>query len=318
MSPGCTPPCPPAAAAPPGGDAPSPPRRGAAAVAFGNRCGHIPSAPRFQLLNLPEDANPARPAVISQAIAQLERYYDTSREARWDPLSQGERQRRWARKIAAVGDPPPGDGGKAAPHRADWRQQRSERREAVTSVLMLLLAYTDIATLTVAIPRGHDWLGLSGAWIAERTGLSRSRVKRALATLTHARLLTATGGGRRFDRCQRRWVGIGWGPVRRLSFAVIRLIGLEVSWDSARRRQRKQQRPPPPPPDPKPPARSPAAQREQAQALRQALNPRREATPDPAARQAEIARTRRIAELAAEGLSPAEIRQRLNDAPQPP
>ena len=317
MSLGWTSPCPPAAAAPPGGDAPSSPHQ-AAAVAFGNRCGHVPSAPRFHLLNLPEDANPARPAVISQAMAQLERYYATSHEARWDPLSQGERQRRRARKMAEVSDPPPGDGGKAADRRDDWRQQRSERREAVTSVLMLLLAYTDIATLTVAIPQGHNWLGLSIAWIAERTGLSASRVKRALATLTHARLLTATGGGRRFDRRQRRWMGIGWGPVRRLSFEVIRLIGLEVSWDSARRRQRKQQRPPPPPPDPPPPARSPAAQREQAQALRQALQPRRGDAPDPAARQAEIARTHRIAELAAEGLSPAEIRQRLNHTPQPP
>ena len=72
------------------------------------------------------------------------------------------------------------------------------------------------------------------------------------------------------------------------------------------------------PSDPPPPARSPAAQREQAQALRQALQPRRGDAPDPAARQAEIARTHRIAELAAEGLSPAEIRQRLNHTPQPP
>jgi hypothetical protein len=40
--------------------------------------------------------------------------------------------------------------------------------------------------------------------------------------------------------------------------------------------------------------------------------------PTPAERQAALERTRRIAELAAAGLSPADIRQRLNDAPQPP
>jgi hypothetical protein len=103
--------------------------------------------------------------------------YDTSREARWDPLSQGERQRRRARKIAEVSDPSPGDGGKAAPHRADWRQQRSERREAVTSVLMLLLAYTDIATLTVAIPRGHNWLVVRSIKEVTKLGLSLSVLK---------------------------------------------------------------------------------------------------------------------------------------------
>ncbi len=307
---------------------PPAPRRLAAAVAAatGNRCGHCPSAPRFNLLKLPEDANHARPALIGQAVAQLKAYYDAPREARWDELSQGERHRRLERAIAAAGGPDTEEGRPLAARLARWRQQRSERREAVTTVLMLLLAYTDIDTLTVAVPSGGGWLGLSIAWIAERTGLSPSRVKRALATLNRAGLLASTGAGRRFDSRRRRWIGAGWGPVRRLSFQCVRMIGLEVAWQQEQRRRRKarvQQARAAEPPAPLPPVGTPAARREQVRVLRQRLTPRvanepDAPTPSAAARQAALERTQRAAELAAAGLSLAEIRQRLHDAPQPP
>ena len=260
--------CPPTGASAPAAAScpPSPPGRLAAAVAgaSGNRCGHVPSAPRFDRINLPEDANHARPILIGQAMLKLKAYYDSPREARWDELSQGERHVRLERAIAAAGGPDTEEGRPLAARLARWRQQRSERREAVTTVLMLLLAYTDIDTLTVAIPSGGGWLGLSVAWIAERTGLSPSRVKRALATLNRAGLLTATGTGRRFDSRRRRWVGAGWGPVRRLSFQCVRMIGLEVSWQQEQRRRRKarvQQARAAAPPAPRPPAGSPAERR---------------------------------------------------------
>ena len=320
--------CPSTGAAAPAAGCGPPPGRLAAAVASatGNRCGHVPSAPRFDRLNLPEDANHARPVLIGQAMLKLKAYYESSREARWDPLSQNERHGRLERQIAAAGGPDTEAGRPLAARLARWRQQRSERREAVTTVLLLLLAYTDIDTLTVAIPSGGGWLGLSIAWIAERTGLSPSRVKRALATLNRAGLLTATGAGRRFDSRRRRWVGAGWGPVRRLSFQCVRMIGLEVSWQQEQRRRRKarvQQARAAAPPAPLPPAGSPAERREQVRALRQRLAPRVGSaadapTPTPAERQAAVERTRRIAELAAAGLSPTEIRQRLHEAPQPP
>ena len=289
----------------------------AVAAATGNRCGHCPSAPRFDLLNLPEDANHARPVLIGQAMLKLKAYYDSPREARWDELSQGERHHRLERQIAAAGGPDTEAGRKLAARLARWRQQRSERREAVTTVLLLLLAYTDIDTLTVAIPSGGGWLGLSVAWIAERTGLSPSRVKRALVTLNRAGLLASTGAGRRFDARRRRWVGAGWGPVRRLSYDVVRMIGLEVSWQQEQRRRRKarvRQARAADPPAP-PPRASAAARREQVQRLRQTVAPPLVPAAD---RQAAAARTRRVAELAAQGLSPAEIRQRLADGPQPP
>ena len=290
----------------------------AGAVAAGNRCGHIPSAPRFELLNLPADANHARPALLGQALLKLKAYYGSPREARWDPLSQSERHVRLERALEAAGGPATTVGRQLAARRARWRQQRSERREAVTAVLLLLLAYTDIDTLTVAVPASGGWLGLSAAWIAARTGVSPSRVKRALTTLSRAGLLTNTGIGRRFDVRRRRWVGAGWGPVRRLSFHCVRMIGLEVSWQQEQRRRRKERvrqvraaEPPPPPP-----LRASAAERrERIQTLRRAVAP---ALTPVADRQTALNRNRRIAELAAQGLSPADIRQRLSEAPQPP
>lgn len=329
MSPGLSAHQPPAARAPaPVALGPAPAARptrlaGAVAAATGNRCGHSPTRPRFDLVTLPEDANHARPALIGQAIAKLQLYYGSPREERWDPLSQGERHHRLERQIEAAGGPDTEAGRPLAARLHRWRQQRSERREAVVSVLTLLLAYTDIETLNVAVPCGGSWLGLSVPWIAERTGLSRSRVKRALATLTRAGVLVSTGAGRRYEPRQRRWVGAGWGPVRRLSFDLIRRIGLEVSWDSARRRRRKARkqaaRPAPPP---GPPPGSPIPPRERVHSLRGRLRLPGGGPGAPAStaadRQAALERNRRIAELAAAGLSPAEIRQRLRDPPQGP
>ncbi|MEI2740842.1 MAG: hypothetical protein V9G63_00140 [Candidatus Competibacter sp.] len=191
----------------------------------------------------------------------------------------------------------------------------------------LLLYYTDIRTLTVAVPRGGDWLGLSGPWIARHTGLSASRVKRALATLARSAWLVNTGRGRQFDRRRRCWVGAGWGPVRRLSFRLIRALGLDVSWRQAQRKARRPDARAPVPTEiaslarPAPaPSAARETQREHARALRQALaSPAaRRAEADPAGHHAGIERQRRLAEWAAEGLSLAEARQRLNDTPQPP
>ncbi|MGB2970842.1 MAG: hypothetical protein WBD29_00550, partial [Candidatus Competibacter sp.] len=84
-------PAPAASCAPTDGSVSPPPERCFTPVALavgGNRCGHVPSAPRFDVTP-PEGANPARPALIGKAIAQLRRYYDSPRDGRWDELSQG-------------------------------------------------------------------------------------------------------------------------------------------------------------------------------------------------------------------------------------
>lgn len=315
------------------------PERLAAALG-GNRCGHLPRAPRFHLLQLPEAANQARPAPILKAVARLREYYTSPRESRWDALSQTERWCRHARQRSMAGDDPA-----PAPDlpfdRNRWRQQRSERREAVVLVLSLMVYYTDISSLIVAVPHGPDRLGLSAPWVASHTGLSLSRVKRALTTLSRSSWLANTGRGRHFDPRRRRFVGAGWGPVRRLSFRLIRALGVDVSWRQAQRKARKPdaRRAVSGSPDVQPDAgrsRAPVSaalprpaptpetvlesQRTHARTLRQALaSPAaRQAQTDPTAHQTAIARNRRMAELAAQGLSPAEIRRRLDDGPQPP
>jgi uncharacterized membrane protein len=71
---------------------------------------------------------------------------------------------------------------------------------------------------------------------------------------------------------------------------------------------------------PAPPSGAPIPPRERVRALRQHLRPR-VADPDapaPTTADQQTARAQRIAELAAAGLSPAEIRQRLRDPPQGP
>lgn len=315
---------------------PTPPAPVTAACAFGNRCGHDRSVLRFHLLHLPQEANPARPALIAKAIAKVRHYFLNPRDPTWDVVSQSERQHRLACQINALG-PKTAQGQLLEARALRWRQQRSERREALILVLGLLFSYTDIATLTVAVPHGADWLGLSLPWIAAHTGLSPSRAKRAMATLARASLLINTGRGRQFDRKRRCWVGTGWGPVRRFSFRLIRALGLEVAWQQAQRKARKEARstvkspdshhnPTPPPaqvPEPASYAQTaatltPHTQRERAQSLRQAINPaaipsdaRQATTPE------DLARNRRLAELATQGLSLAEIR-RLQHAVQPP
>ncbi len=309
------PPSPPALAVALTPPAPPPPL----AALAGNRCGHNPALPRLDRVTLPADANHARPTLITKAIARVVAYYAHPREACWDDLSQNERRRRLERQLQAAGGPDSDAGRPLAAQLAHWRQQRSERREGLVAVLKLLLAYTDIATLTVAIPRGGDWLGLSAPWISQHTGLSRSRVKRALATLDRSRLLTSTGQGRHFDRRRRCWLGAGWGPVRRFSFRFIRALGLNVSWQQAKQKAHQRARAasrPAATPCPSPAA--PEAQRTHARALRQSLSPTARPAADSAAQRAATERNRRLAELAAAGLSLSEIRERLNRTPQAP
>ncbi len=122
----------------------------------GNRCGHNPTAPRFHLLHLPDDANPARPVPILKLATKIRAYYHTSREGRWYLLSQGERQQRWQQRLHAGGSDKTPKGQTLHAKWQRWRQQRSERREALVLVLTLMVYYTDITTLKVAIPRGND------------------------------------------------------------------------------------------------------------------------------------------------------------------
>ncbi|MBY4650573.1 hypothetical protein K6L10_00080 [Vibrio parahaemolyticus] len=71
------------------------------------------------------------------------------------------------------------------------RQRRSESAEAVTLVLKCIAKYVDLTTFKVGFyqPNSKKWFDLSYNKICEHTGLSLSRVRRALAELQRVGLL---------------------------------------------------------------------------------------------------------------------------------
>ncbi|MDG3424624.1 hypothetical protein P5E72_24375, partial [Vibrio parahaemolyticus] len=71
------------------------------------------------------------------------------------------------------------------------RQRRSESAEAVTLVLKCIAKYIDLTTFKVGFYQynSNKWFDLSYKKICEHTGLSLSRVRRALAELQRVGLL---------------------------------------------------------------------------------------------------------------------------------
>lgn len=122
------------------------------AIVSGNRCGHVPDAPRF--FN-PPDNHKRRPTVLDRAIDKLQEVYL--------------KVRTFSGKLATSHD--------------DGRQVRSERREATASVAQVLLHYLDLSTLRVGFSAGSKFIGLDLKYIAKKANLSVSRAKRAIAAL---------------------------------------------------------------------------------------------------------------------------------------
>src|SRR5260221_13345770 len=89
-----------------------------AALAYGNRCGHVRDMPRF--FKRPNQ-HKRRPSVLENAIEKLQDVY--------------RRPKKFFRKLATF-------------HPHD-RQKRSERREAIASVSQVLLHYLELSTLQV-------------------------------------------------------------------------------------------------------------------------------------------------------------------------
>lgn len=103
------------------------------------------------------------------------------------------------------------------------RKQRSERREACLRVLGLLIAYTDLKTLRIGIPRHHGVIsGLTIDWVAKRVGLGQRRVERALSDLIKSGLIDSR------QRSHRTAKGsyCGVASIRSLSPHLFTLLGL--------------------------------------------------------------------------------------------
>ena len=184
----------------------------ATAVASGNRCGHIPTAPRF--FHPPETHAP-HPRILVRLQEAIEAYF---RDPTCLPTLN-----------SANGS---------------LRTQRSERRESCMSFLGTLIHYLDLATLRIGLPKeDRTFLGLSMEFLAERAGLGLRRAERACHDLVNAGILTisprveatAEGGYR------------GLPAVRKISTVLFKIFGLE-KWlqhereKAAKRQKRRQQR----------------------------------------------------------------------------
>lgn len=180
----------------------------AMSAVLGNRCGHVPTAPRFFT---PPDHHAPHPRILVRLQEAIQGYFN--QPGHLPSLN------------AANGSP---------------RRQRSERREACLALLGALIHYLDLVTLRIGLPRRDGTLGgLSMAFLAERAGLGLRRAERASHDLAAAGLLriqqridlTAAGDPR--GRPATRW----------LPLSLFKVFGLE-RWlqrerDKAAQRQRR-------------------------------------------------------------------------------
>lgn len=125
------------------------------AIISGNRCGHMPDAPRFFS---PPNHHKRRPTVLDRAIDMWEVVY--------------RKAKKFFKKLATTHD--------------DGRQVRSERREAIAAVSQVLLHYLELSSLRIGFYAGNKFIHLDIEYIAKKAGLSFSRAKRAITALAKA------------------------------------------------------------------------------------------------------------------------------------
>lgn len=132
------------------------------AIVSGNRCGHVPDAPRFFT---PPDHHKRRPPVLDRAIDAWEVVY--------------RKAKKFFKKLATSHD--------------NGRQVRSERREAIAAVSQVLLHYLELSTLRVGFYVSHSkFVHLDIEYIANKANLSFSRAKRAINALAEAGYIKIT------------------------------------------------------------------------------------------------------------------------------
>jgi len=127
------------------------------AVITGNRCGHSPDAPRSYLRPVHHNE---RPSILEEALNKaIECFYH--------------KPKKFLQKLWQL--------------HCNLRQQRSERREAIASVLQVVFHYVELETLRVGLftPDG-EFISLDLKYIAKKAGISVIRAKRAMDDLISA------------------------------------------------------------------------------------------------------------------------------------
>ena len=179
----------------------------AAAVASGNRCGHVPTAPRFFR---PPETHAPHPRILVQLQEAIEAYFS-------DPTCLPTLN-------AANGSA---------------RNQRSERRESSLAFLGTLIHYLDLATLRIGLPQEEGgFIGLSMEFLAERAGLGLRRAERACHDLVAAGILTI------HPRVEATADGDyrGLPAVREITTALFKIFGLEKWLQHEREKAAKRQK----------------------------------------------------------------------------
>lgn len=132
-------------------------------LSLGNRCGHVPAAPRFYATS-PRLDGIQFPKIIDKALDKITEFYQ--RPALIPTLAKSTR---------------------STDRHA--RQKRSERREACISLLGALLQYTDLVTLRIGRPGDDGFNGIRMEQLADLAGLTLRRAERAYADLVRAGLV---------------------------------------------------------------------------------------------------------------------------------
>lgn len=171
----------------------------------GNRCGHVPSAPRHFS---PPSKHAALPKILQRVIKAVCAYYDAPHKTLPTLNAANESKRR----------------------------QRSERREACCAILGALLHYTDLVTLRVGIPQPDGAMaGLTMPVLAGLAGLCERRAERAIRDLKKAGIITV------HPICEKIEEGVykGYAAIRTVTAKLFDALGLG-RWLAHERRKAKE------------------------------------------------------------------------------
>lgn len=130
------------------------------ANSVGNRCGHIPSSPIFNLVEPAPTGKGGMPRVLTLLMERLEAYYNHV-----DSLPN--------LNVANDSD----------------RKQRSERREACIRLLKAILKNTDLASLRVGFPTKNGFVCRNMKHLVGETGMKFRRCERAMKDLKAANII---------------------------------------------------------------------------------------------------------------------------------
>ncbi|WAH62203.1 hypothetical protein LZ023_40715 (plasmid) [Pseudomonas silvicola] len=129
----------------------------------GNYCGHVPDAPRLELVKPVTTSDKQLPGILIELQERVTRYYSAPN------VIPSLRNANLSKK---------------------GRQQRSERRESCLLLLRAIISRTDLVSLRCGVPTREGFMSLTLPYLVEFTGLPMRRAERAMADLKRANLIT--------------------------------------------------------------------------------------------------------------------------------